>query len=569
MDALRKHFPWMTEAEGVVLRAELLRRAAELYEQVEAWREAAECWAELGDRARAGELYARGGELGQGAQALLVAGRYAEALELYRAWEAGLLRADVVSRVRALLGQAACHLLGADRGAVAGSLSVQVGQAAYRQARALIDAEGGRDPLLGARCWGALGDYGGRLGRQDLVQAGYEGALARLEASAAGHERLEVGRAYLATLRRLGDMALARRVEERLAEWGAGEMVEEGEPPTYEELVERSRGIRPLRTLVGHSQRVWSVAFSPDGQWLASGSEDNTMRLWEVETGQQVRTFAGHASSVYSVAFSPDGRLLASGSADHTVRLWEVDTGRQVRTLEGHTESVYSVAFSPDRRLLASGSWDNTVRLWEVETGRQVRTLEGHTGSVHSVAFSPDGRLLVSGSADNTMRLWEVETGRETRILEGHTGWVHGLALSPDGRWLASGSGDDTVRLWEVETGSELRKLEGHTTSVNMVAWSSDGSLLISRPNNSPTNKGLDGAVHFWHAASGRIVTTLPQQTAQGDMYWITRALTLSPDGRLLATYAPDTLDVIQLWDISALGVGPKRKAAPGALGHS
>ncbi len=245
---LREHFPWMTAEEEAWLRGELMRRAALGFEQAELWRDAAECWAALGEHARAGELYARGEDLGAAASALLGAGHYAQALELYRRWEASLAEGDIVNRVQALLGQAACHHLGARQSRPDDALSTQAGREAYRQALALIEAQDEGHPLDVGRCWAALGGYGARLGRHDLVQMGYEGALERLEAATvADRDKLAVGQAYLKALRAQDDQLLARALGERLAEWGELDVAGEAyQPPSYEELVARSQHIRPL-----------------------------------------------------------------------------------------------------------------------------------------------------------------------------------------------------------------------------------------------------------------------------------------------------------------------------------
>ncbi|NCQ97801.1 MAG: hypothetical protein GPJ11_00005, partial [Microcystis aeruginosa L211-101] len=182
-----------------------------------------------------------------------------------------------------------------------------------------------------------------------------------------------------------------------------------------QELLNKSERNR----LEGHDSLVNSVNFSPDGKTLVSGSWDKTIKLWNVETGQEIRTLKGHDNYVTSVNFSPDGKTLVSGSWDKTIKLWNVKTGQEIRTLKGHYALVSSVNFSPDGKTLVSGSNDYTIKLWNVETGQEIRTLKGHDSFVQSVNFSPDGKTLVSGSADNTIKLWDVETGQEIRTLKG------------------------------------------------------------------------------------------------------------------------------------------------------
>ena len=228
---------------------------------------------------------------------------------------------------------------------------------------------------------------------------------------------------------------------------------------------------------LGHSWPVLSIAFSPDGKVLASGSRDETVKLWDVASGRQLRTLSGHGSWVNSIAFSPDGKVLASGSGDKTIKLWDVASGRELRSLSGHTDWVFSVAFSPDGKVLASGSYDSTIKLWDVASGSELRTLSGHTDKVTSVAFSPDGKVLASGGEDKTIKLWDAASGRELRTLngepkrqeensmaqvEGVTNWVHSVAFSPDGKVVASGSQDNTIKFWDVASGSELRTLLFH-----------------------------------------------------------------------------------------------------------
>ncbi|KAF8811554.1 WD40 repeat-like protein [Phlegmacium glaucopus] len=234
-----------------------------------------------------------------------------------------------------------------------------------------------------------------------------------------------------------------------------------------------------LRELQGHTKGVSSVAFSPDSNQIVSGSDDQSVRVWDAKTGKQLRELQGHTDEVYSVAFSPDGDKIVSGSQDQSVRAWDAKTGEQLKELQGHTEQVNSVAFSPDSNQIVSGSDDQSVRVWDAKTGKQLRELRGDNGEVTSVAFSPDSNQIVSGSYQSIW-VWDAKTGEQLRELEGHTGWVNSVAFSPDGNKIVSGSNDHSVRVWDVKMGKQLMELKGHTNYVTSVAFSPDGNQIIS-----------------------------------------------------------------------------------------
>ena len=294
------------------------------------------------------------------------------------------------------------------------------------------------------------------------------------------------------------------------------------------------QSLRRTSTLTGHFGEVNSLAFSPQGNTFASGSDDKTIKIWHLNNRKEIRTLSGHSNWIYSVAISPDGQTVVSGSKDKTIKVWNLNTGQEIRTLEGHKSFVNSVAISPDGQKIASGSYDTTIKIWNLNTGQEIRTLKGHSSAILSVAFSLNGQTLVSGSADRRIKVWNLNTGKEIRTLTGHSGDVNALAISPNGQLLVSTSDDKTLKVWNPNTGREIRTLTGHSANVSAVAFSPDGKTIATGSD--------DKTIKIWNLHTGEELDTLKGHS--GEVF----AVAFSPDGKTLLSASADK--TIKIWHL-------------------
>ncbi len=217
---------------------------------------------------------------------------------------------------------------------------------------------------------------------------------------------------------------------------------------------------KPARDLIECSDSVYAVAFSPDSTLVAEAGADRAIRIFKVESGEQVALIEDHADWIYDLAFSPDGKRLASASRDKTSKVFDVEKKESLVTFPGHADTVYSVAFSPDGKLVLSAGADGQIRFWNPdEDGKQVRNVGGFGGGCFKITFAPDGKTLIGAGADKVVRVINPENGQVGKSLSGHTDWIYTLAVSPDGKTIASGSWDGEVRLWNAEDGKPLRTI--------------------------------------------------------------------------------------------------------------
>lgn len=297
-------------------------------------------------------------------------------------------------------------------------------------------------------------------------------------------------------------------------------------------------GVGPLAfTLPGHEGKVIGVAMSADGRRAVSGSEDRTVRVWNLQAGREEATLRGHSDWVIGISMTADGRRAASASLDGAIKIWDLETRREERTLaKPDAGPVSCVAVSPDGRRAASGHTDGTLRVWDVENGRTQAVLRGHRGILLGVAIAGDGRMAVSGGEDGAVKVWDLEAGCEQAVLPGHEAIVLDVAVSADSRRAISASFDGTLKVWDVGKGAELATLRGHTGSVLDVAMSADGRRAVSASR--------DGTLRVWDPGGGRDEA---EATLRAHSNWVV-GVAISADGSRAVSASDD--GTLKVWEL-------------------
>jgi WD40 repeat protein/tRNA A-37 threonylcarbamoyl transferase component Bud32 len=322
-----------------------------------------------------------------------------------------------------------------------------------------------------------------------------------------------------------------------------------------------------IRTLHGHSKGVHSVAFSPDGRRVVTGSSDGTAKVWEVTSGKELLTLGDYSigllafspckeerpwsGNIGAVAFSPDGRRIVTSGPHGTAKVWEANSGKELLTLHRHELGVCSATFSPDGQQIVTASCDGRVKIWDVVNRREIRTLEANNlwkvwsmAFPSCVAFSPDGQRVATDSDYGTAKVWDAASGRELLTLYGHTNMVVSVAFSPDSQQIVTGCMDGTAKIWDVASGKERLTLPGHRDGIQSVAFCPDGQRIVTG--------GWDRTAKIWDAASGKELLTFQGHT---DAVW---SVTFSPDGQRVVTGSED--GTAKIWEANGVGERILRK---------
>ena len=292
--------------------------------------------------------------------------------------------------------------------------------------------------------------------------------------------------------------------------------------------------INTAQTLTGHIDYVNAVSWSPDCKHIASGANDNTVRIWDTQSSTCIHILTDHTDRINSVSWSSNGKQIASSSNDETIKIWDTTTGTCMHTLTDHISYITSVSWSPNDNQLASGSGDCTIRVWDTTTGTCINILRGHSSFVNSVSWSSDGKHIASSSCDKTVKIWDAQSGTCTHTLTGHTNYIDSISWSPDGNHIASGSLDKTIKIWNINNSTCTHTLKGHTDYVKSVSWSHDSKYIVSSSD--------DNTIRVWDTSTGTCMYTLP-----GNTHWV-NSVSWSPDGKYIASGSND--DTVKLWHI-------------------
>jgi len=290
-----------------------------------------------------------------------------------------------------------------------------------------------------------------------------------------------------------------------------------------------------VRDLVGHTFWVSGCAVTPDGRRVVSTSFDQTLRVWDLESGRTLATLQGHSAWVRGCAMTPDGRRVVSASDDKTLKVWDLASGQLLATLQGHSRSGNSCAVTPDGRHAISASDDKTLKIWDLASGHTLATLQGHSAWVRGCAVTPDGRHVVSASTDHTLMVWDLASGQSLATLQGHLRPVNACAVTPDSRRVISASADHTLKVWDLASGQSLATLQGHSLSVNACAVTPDGQCVLSASD--------DQTLKVWDLASGQ-----PLATLHGHSAWV-RTCAITPNGRRVVSASDD--QTLKVWDLA------------------
>ncbi|CAN2045268.1 ribosome assembly protein SQT1 [Candidatus Magnetomoraceae bacterium gMMP-1] len=288
------------------------------------------------------------------------------------------------------------------------------------------------------------------------------------------------------------------------------------------------------QTFVGHIDTVLSVAFSPDGKKCLSGSKDNTIKLWDISTGNILKTLNGHTGAVRTVTFLNDGNHALSGSDDTLINLWDLEKGKTIRTFKGLTDPVKLVEFSQQANIISGKSVKQDLKIWDADTGEELDIYIGHKSMISVVTFSPDGKTVISGSNDGTLKLWNIDTGRLLRTFCGDCGEVWALAFSPDGKTIASNSQNNTIKFWDFTNGKVLRSFSDHEDLILDIAFSPDGKTVVSASK--------DNTIKLWDIKTSRTVRTFYGH------YNKVQCVAFSPDGKNIISGSKDK--TLKLWNV-------------------